>query len=175
MPHLDKARGTFVVDHFVRNVGRIKRATGSKDLAVVAAISAKIKELSNRRDLETLRSLREGSIHPLDLINGEVVQPPPTLVAPTWYVYVFQADPSGKVKVGVARSVENRRRDIANGGWETIRLICSRPSTYERELTLHSKLTPYRIRGEWYEPTPGLVEELGRFFRKAVVLDGVAV
>lgn len=78
------------------------------------------------------------------------------------FVYFVQAEDGGPIKIGWAQDVASRVRQLQVGQSRRLRVIdaikCSR--TYERKL--HRQFAASRLFGEWFEPTPELLELIER-------------
>jgi DNA segregation ATPase FtsK/SpoIIIE-like protein len=71
---------------------------------------------------------------------------------------------SGYIKIGVAKDVETRKRELQTGNHEELSIIhtvsCPDETTaYALELQVHTYLRAYRVRGEWFDVTPQQVLE----------------
>jgi hypothetical protein len=58
---------------------------------------------------------------------------------------------SDRIKIGVARDVEKRRRAVGSHMIEPPILLGSMPGTFQLEKFIHAKLVPFRLRGEWFQ------------------------
>lgn len=68
MPHKDGGKGTLIID-MVTSVGRIKRASGTTDPAVLKKLKAMITSLIGGTHAEYARAIRDGQMKPLDVYD----------------------------------------------------------------------------------------------------------
>ncbi len=71
-------------------------------------------------------------------------------------VYFIQAGRNGHVKIGKARSVEDRLKTMQTGNSEElfIRLVLNFDSdkkAFEMERYFHRRFKPLKVRGEWFK------------------------
>lgn len=66
MPHRDGRGGTLILDR-VTPVGRLKRATGTRDVRVARRLGAMITDLIDAARHDYLRAIRSGQLRPLDV------------------------------------------------------------------------------------------------------------
>lgn len=64
-PHKDSGKGTFILDRRVRDVGRIKRASGTTLKGTFKDLNDMIDGLARRGRLDILRGIRDGGLSPL--------------------------------------------------------------------------------------------------------------
>jgi len=69
-PHRSHDSGTFVLDRWFGPVGRICRASGTRDRDVFARINLVLSEIYEMGRLDLLRALRDRVLHPLELYNA---------------------------------------------------------------------------------------------------------
>jgi len=69
MPHRINGRGSYVIERQFRGVGRIRRASGTKNKKTFQAIDSMLTVLSDGGRYDTLALLRDGKMHPLDAYN----------------------------------------------------------------------------------------------------------
>ncbi len=169
-PHRDGGHGTLIIDRCFGRVGRIKRASGTMDPDVLRAIKAKMVTLFQAGRIEPLVAVRDRQLHPLDLLGLEgrpVKRVSSALVAPI-RLYIMRATPSGNLKIGITRHVDKRLQHIRSANYEAIELIKSVPATPQRERAVHAAFAGHRIRGEWFRPTPEILEWVKRLGRVVV-------
>ena len=65
LPHKDRGKGTYLLDRKVRDVGRIKRASGTNDLKMFRSLNQMIDGLQAKGRLDILVALRDGTLSPL--------------------------------------------------------------------------------------------------------------
>lgn len=78
------------------------------------------------------------------------------------FVYVIQAQESGRIKIGISANPAKRLSQVQNGNPEHLRLVGAVPGGRRLESQLHSELAQYRLCGEWFEPSDGVVCAVGR-------------
>lgn len=66
-PYQSNGRGTLLLDRQFTGIGRVRRASGTDDLAEFREINALLTKLYRRRRFDYLEAVRDGRIHPLDL------------------------------------------------------------------------------------------------------------
>jgi hypothetical protein len=67
-------------------------------------------------------------------------------------VYFIQSGDCGPI--GIAEDPLKRLRHLQTGSCESLRLLGILPGGAEREASLHRHLAEFRIRGEWFRPSP---------------------
>lgn len=70
------------------------------------------------------------------------------------WVYFAQAGTDGLVKIGQSRQVHRRLTALNSSSCEKIRLLGTIPETVASEDDIHIALHSLRVRGEWFEPHP---------------------
>lgn len=65
-------------------------------------------------------------------------------------IYVVIAAESGRMKVGTADHPRKRLKQLQTGCPEPLLLFAVMPGGRRSEADLHRRLSPYRIRGEWF-------------------------
>jgi hypothetical protein len=82
------------------------------------------------------------------------------------YVYFLKQGRNGPIKMGVAGSPEDRLANLQVGNPNELHLIGQRAveggyrEARELEEALHERFSLYRIRGEWFWPTPDLLRTI---------------
>lgn len=78
-------------------------------------------------------------------------------------VYFIQMQNSkGPIKIGVAEDARFRLSDLQVGNPHKLRLLGSCPGDRRLEATIHKRLKNWRIRGEWFQPTIEVVDEIAK-------------
>jgi len=67
-------------------------------------------------------------------------------------IYFIQAGDNGAVKIGFAKDVKKRFRELQTGNHETLKLLKEIAGEEELEQELHLLVKRYHVRGEWYTP-----------------------
>lgn len=78
------------------------------------------------------------------------------------YIYIARRPDTGAVKVGRARNLWARLRAIQTSNDVTIELLAAWRSSPADEALIHGFLAPHRKRGEWYNPTPLILDWIER-------------
>jgi hypothetical protein len=75
----------------------------------------------------------------------------------TW-IYAIQAGENGPIKIGIATNPTERLKTLQQGNAADLRGLAAwrAPSCEERQL--HREFDYARIRGEWFQPVPELVD-----------------
>ena len=68
----------------------------------------------------------------------------------------------GPVKIGWARNVDRRLKQLQRGLPYDLYLLCSVPGDLGDELRYHRVFADTLIRGEWFHPSPAIVGEVNR-------------
>lgn len=80
---------------------------------------------------------------------------------PRW-IYFAQVGADGPIKIGVSGNPWSRVAEMQTAcPWE-LRLLAWRPGEAPDERALHQKLAQFRMRGEWFEPSTEVLEEVHR-------------
>ena len=78
----------------------------------------------------------------------------PETVARRQYVYVITNDENNFVKIGVAKNVSRRLKQLQTGSWTNLSvryksMVCS--NAFSIEHAVHAKISEDRVMGEWYD------------------------
>jgi hypothetical protein len=149
--HRFHGRGTLVIDRVFDAIGRIRRASGTTDLAVFDHINGTMTALYRERRLDILEALRDGKVTPLEMLaaHGEGREPRRANRAPN-LVYVIRAIYSGHLKIGIARDPVERLWRLQTSNWEDLRLLLTMPGGRKLEQELHERFARYRMAREWF-------------------------
>lgn len=74
------------------------------------------------------------------------------------YVYAIQAGDDGPVKIGLAKCPAERRATLQCGNHLDLRGLAAWRDLPCEEKLIHEEFAHARIRGEWFEPVPELIE-----------------
>lgn len=67
-------------------------------------------------------------------------------------VYLVQAHPSGRVKIGYSANVDRRLRSLQTGSPEQLKLVSVLDLDRAGENEIHKRFMHLRVHGEWFEP-----------------------
>jgi len=104
-------------------------------------------EVERRRELD--RRFRKMGINP--------DQFKPTKPKPSGYIYAIQNE-SGQIKIGWAKHVEDRLKQLQTGSPKQLHLLGYWRGTKKDESNLHSLIKSLRIQHEWYMPDKHLID-----------------
>lgn len=79
---------------------------------------------------------------------------------PDNFVYFVQCGEDGPIKIGTAKDLRMRLSSLQIGCPYELRLLGAREGDMLTESELHRRFARYRIRGEWFEPSEGLLREI---------------
>lgn len=83
-------------------------------------------------------------------------------LSPDDRVYFVHAVAAGLIKIGIACDVFARLETLQSQTGDELRLLAHIPGGRPRERELHAKFAADRIRGEWFRPTPALLDLIGQ-------------
>lgn len=86
----------------------------------------------------------------------------------TGFIYFAQCGDDGPIKIGYSSDPTLRAGTLQTAHHEELRLLCTLPGDTEDEARLHRRFKRSRIRGEWFRPSPSLVQ----FVRERMVSNG---
>jgi hypothetical protein len=75
-------------------------------------------------------------------------------------VYFIQSEYGGPIKIGHSFDVKKRLGSLQTGHPDKLILLGSFYGSQYDEHELHEKFAPYRIRGEWFQPTEPILEKI---------------
>jgi hypothetical protein len=84
------------------------------------------------------------------------------------FVYFLQSGSTGPIKIGIATSPENRKKELQTAHAEELRTLLILPGDRKTETHYHERFAPFRLRGEWFVPDAALltfIEEASRLGR----------
>jgi hypothetical protein len=117
-------------------------------------------EIGAGRDEETATLILE-EIRKQELLSRNGA-PPASPHDKPGVVYFIQAD-GGAVKIGfTAKSAEGRLRSLQTGTPGSLRLLGWIKASESFERHLHARFWGWHLRGEWFEPTRGLLNFIKR-------------
>jgi hypothetical protein len=80
------------------------------------------------------------------------------IAAPRWHFYAIQVDPDGPVKLGISQNVQRRLEGLQTAAPYRLKLLVAVPGFRETEKSVHARFQDARIGGEWFNPTPELLD-----------------
>lgn len=116
----------------------------------------------SREDAKEARRMEE-----LMVTNMGGLQVAPTKRDPNGFVYFVSARETGLIKIGFARDVAKRFRNLSTMGGAVIELIASTPGTLKTERRLHKRFAADRAYGEWFRASPALLAHIEALARSA--------
>lgn len=73
-------------------------------------------------------------------------------------IYFIQSGSDGPIKIGRAFRVERRVKELQTAHHEDLSVIQFLPGGSELENKIHKDLARFRLKGEWFEPAPEVLE-----------------
>lgn len=73
-------------------------------------------------------------------------------------VYFAREMPDGPIKIGFATNVERRLNNLQIGNPREIKVVAAFPGTLATEDRVHRLFFNDHLRGEWFQPSPGLLQ-----------------
>jgi len=73
-------------------------------------------------------------------------------------VYFIRAGQSGPIKIGVASDPQKRAVSISTASFMPVELLATMDGDHNVERSLHQRFKKDRLNGEWFAPTPELIE-----------------
>lgn len=69
------------------------------------------------------------------------------------FIYLIRCDLSGHYKIGIAKSIQSRMKQLQTGQSSTLTLMDSFESEYASKIekALHNRFSYCRLEGEWFE------------------------
>lgn len=154
------------VDRIYPGVGRIARSSGTMDpkrrREIVSALDSIA--LQGRQDL--LRAVRDGALTIPDLheaytsggLDGMTASGRPAEMRPACFVYVVRRPDTGALKIGIAANVTARLRALQVANDVSLELVGYFPGSVDEEESAHTRLAAHRKTGEWFHPSPEVLE-----------------
>ncbi|WP_181421657.1 GIY-YIG nuclease family protein [Curtobacterium sp. MCBD17_030] len=81
-------------------------------------------------------------------------------------VYFVQQGNSGPIKIGCTRNLKSRVNSLQTSSAEPLNVLGTVPGGFELERQMHEALSPHRLSGEWFAPTPKVL----RLIKKQLAL-----
>lgn len=78
--------------------------------------------------------------------------------------FIYLIAGAGLVKIGRSNNVASRFEDLQNSSPVRLSFVAAMRGTCRFERFIHSIYRKRRSHGEWFRPTPGMVQELARVF-----------
>lgn len=85
-------------------------------------------------------------------------------------IYFIQNETNKAIKIGFASDVESRRRALQTASPDRLILLGSIEGDMARERELHREFADLRLVGEWFRPSPKLMDRIRWLTRKPAVL-----
>lgn len=74
------------------------------------------------------------------------------------YIYFLQHGEDGAIKIGFAKDIEKRIKQIQEISPVPLRLLAKIKGTMMKEAALHNRFKRYRLKNEWFTPASNLIE-----------------
>lgn len=89
--------------------------------------------------------------------------------------YVYAITDGASIKIGVARRPQQRCKALSTGNATKLTMLGYFPGGFDLEKQLHQRFASSRGKGEWFKPSPDLIEYLNENItdRLVVVENGV--
>lgn len=81
-----------------------------------------------------------------------------TPLRPERYTYFIQAGEGGPIKIGSAKNPGVRCGKMQIGNHEELSILAIADGLHLKEQWCHQRFAKWRIRGEWFDPCPELLE-----------------
>jgi hypothetical protein len=78
------------------------------------------------------------------------------------FVYFFQAETGGPIKIGLSGNPNNRLASVQTGHPTKLRMLSVVEGGSKTERELHSRFAHLRLEGEWFAPAEELIEFIRR-------------
>lgn len=76
-------------------------------------------------------------------------------------IYFVQGISGGPIKIGWSKWVHQRLQDMQIGSPVPLKILATIPGSQPEERRVHKRFKGIRIRGEWFDPSPELLEFIG--------------
>lgn len=86
-------------------------------------------------------------------------------------IYFIQAGEAGPIKIGASWNVEARLKALSCFHYEELRLLASADGCQMVERELQIGFEPELVRGEWFSPSPRLMDFIARIKAGAAMSD----
>lgn len=81
-------------------------------------------------------------------------------------LYFVQGEQTGLIKIGSSTSPINRLESMQTGSPEKLKLLFYIDNAVESERVMHEQFAGVRHRGEWFKPTPELLDRMKELWRR---------
>jgi hypothetical protein len=75
-------------------------------------------------------------------------------------IYFIQGKLTKRIKIGFSKNPEQRIKQLQTSAAEEYETLLVLPGNYENETFFHKYFAEYRVKNEWFEPSPRLVEKI---------------
>ncbi len=79
------------------------------------------------------------------------------------FIYFVQGECGGPIKIGYTNDIEKRLRALQTGYPDILKLLLAFPGNPQYEKLVHKQLDKYRLQGEWFKPSPEVMNRIRDF------------
>ena len=83
-----------------------------------------------------------------------------------YVIYFIQAENGGPIKIGTTKDIAGRLKGLQTSTPYLLKVLTLIPGTQRREQAIHERLDKYRVRGEWFEDAPEVLELMKQWSEK---------
>lgn len=81
----------------------------------------------------------------------------------SYYIYFIQLGVKGPIKIGIITNLKRRFSNIQIYNPYKLKILAVTKGDKQMERMIHKKFDIYKIRGEWFEPAPRLLNYIDKF------------
>ena len=78
-------------------------------------------------------------------------------------IYFIRAKDSGNIKIGYSENPKKRKAGLQTAHYEELEFVGIMDGTLKDEAKLHEKFSRSNIRGEWFHPSPEILEFISQY------------
>jgi hypothetical protein len=79
------------------------------------------------------------------------------------FIYFIQGECGGPIKIGYTADLKRRITSLQTGYPDRLELLLAFPGNQELEKTVHKIFEQYRLKGEWFQSSPEVLEKIQKF------------
>jgi hypothetical protein len=76
------------------------------------------------------------------------------------FIYFFQGQSGGAIKIGYSSSPEKRLKELQTGYPDALKILLMIPGDEKTERIIHRQLKEFRLKGEWFKPDRYVVDKI---------------